>query len=159
MSSFSIFLALIIFVSFLLVLVIMVQNPKGGGLSSSFGGDSQQIGGVKKTTDFLDKSTWVLASLLLILILLSNLTIEKGTENKLIGFTLKERGIPRNGYKIFDSEQNEIGQVTSGTMSPILKKGIGMGYVKTSKGKLGTEILIQIRNKYVKSEIIKPPFI
>ena len=81
MSSFSIFLALIIFVSFLLVLVIMVQNPKGGGLSSSFGGDSQQIGGVKKTTDFLDKSTWVLASLLLILILLSNLTIEKGNES------------------------------------------------------------------------------
>ena len=63
MSSFSIFLALILIVCFLLVLVIMVQNPKGGGLSSSFGGDSQQIGGVKKTTDFLDKSTWVLASL------------------------------------------------------------------------------------------------
>tara|TARA_B110000467_G_scaffold16248_1_gene14205 strand:+ start:97 stop:435 length:339 start_codon:yes stop_codon:yes gene_type:complete len=81
MNSFSIFLALIIGVSFLLILVIMVQNPKGGGLSSSFGGDSQQIGGVKKTTDFLDKSTWVLASLLLILILLSNLTIDKGTEN------------------------------------------------------------------------------
>ena len=81
MSSFSIFLALIIGVSFLLILVIMVQNPKGGGLSSSFGGDSQQIGGVKKTTDFLDKSTWVLASLLLILILLSNLTIDKGTES------------------------------------------------------------------------------
>ncbi len=58
MSSFSIFLTLIIFVSFLLVLVIMVQNPKGGGLSSSFGGNSQQIGGVKKTGDFLDKSTW-----------------------------------------------------------------------------------------------------
>ena len=57
MSSFSIFLVLIISVSFLLVLVIMVQNPKGGGLSSSFGGDAQQIGGVKKTTDFLDKST------------------------------------------------------------------------------------------------------
>ena len=81
MSSFSIFLALIIFVSFLLVLAIMVQNPKGGGLSSSFGGDSQQIGGVKKTGDFLDKSTWVLASLLLILILLSNLTINKGNDN------------------------------------------------------------------------------
>ena len=81
MSSFSIFLALIIFVSFLLVLVIMVQNPKGGGLSSSFGGDSQQIAGVKKTGDFLDKSTWVLASLLLILILLSNLTINKGNDN------------------------------------------------------------------------------
>ena len=81
MSSFSIFLTLIIFVSFLLVLVIMVQNPKGGGLSSSFGGNSQQIGGVKKTGDFLDKSTWVLASLLLILILLSNMAIETGNKN------------------------------------------------------------------------------
>ena len=59
----------------------MVQNPKGGGLSSSFGGDSQQLGGVKKTTDFLDKSTWVLAGILLILILLSNLTVKKNTEN------------------------------------------------------------------------------
>lgn len=59
----------------------MVQNPKGGGLSSSFGGDSQQLGGVKKTTDFLDKSTWVLAGILLILILLSNLTVKKNAEN------------------------------------------------------------------------------
>ena len=81
MSSFSIFIVLILSVSFLLILVIMVQNPKGGGLSSSFGGDSQQLGGVKKTTDFLDKSTWVLAGILLILILLSNLTIKKNTEN------------------------------------------------------------------------------
>ena len=97
MSSFSIFLALIIFVSFLLVLVIMVQNPMGGGLSSSFGGDSQQIGGVKKTTDFLDKSTWDLASLLLILILLSNLTIEKGNESsdsKLLDPNQIETSIP-----------------------------------------------------------------
>ncbi len=59
----------------------MVQNPKGGGLSSSFGGDSQQIGGVKKTTDFLDNSTWVLATLLLVLILLSNLTIERNSSD------------------------------------------------------------------------------
>ena len=97
MSSFSIFLTLIIFVSFLLVLVIMVQNPKGGGLSSSFGGDSQQIGGVKKTSDFLDKSTWVLASLLLILILLSNLTSDKGNGNidsKLIDPNQIESSIP-----------------------------------------------------------------
>lgn len=55
----------------------MVQNPKGGGLSSSFGGGgSQQLGGVKKTGDFLDKSTWVLATLLIVLILLSNVTIQ-----------------------------------------------------------------------------------
>lgn len=70
MTTFYIFIALIIFVAFLLVVVIMVQNPKGGGLSSSFGGGgTQQLGGVKKTGDFLDKSTWVLSTTLLVLIL------------------------------------------------------------------------------------------
>ena len=69
MSTFTIFIGLIIFVAFLLVVVIMVQNPKGGGLSSSFGGGgTQQLGGVQKTTDFLDKSTWPLATLLFVLI-------------------------------------------------------------------------------------------
>ena len=86
-------------------------------------------------------------------------SIKNGIEKKIIGFVLNERGIPRKGYKIFDSKQNEIGVVTSGTMSPVLKKGIGMGYVKFSSAKLGSQILIQIRNKYVKSEIVKPPFI
>jgi len=62
-------------VAFLLIVVIMVQNPKGGGLGSSFGGETQQIGGVQKTTDFLDKSTWWLGMLMVILILLSNVTI------------------------------------------------------------------------------------
>tara|TARA_Y100000768_G_C23737956_1_gene567997 strand:+ start:105 stop:386 length:282 start_codon:yes stop_codon:yes gene_type:complete len=62
------------------VLVIMVQNPKGGGLASTFGGDSQQIGGVKKTTDFLDRSTWILASLLFLLILFSNITLNSGSD-------------------------------------------------------------------------------
>ena len=75
MSTFSIFLALIVFVAFLLVVVIMVQNPKGGGLSSAFGGGGSQLGGVQKTTDFLDKSTWALATILLVLILLSNVTV------------------------------------------------------------------------------------
>lgn len=80
MNTFTIFLALIVIVAFLLVVVIMVQNPKGGGLSSSFGGGgTQQLGGVKKTTDFLDKSTWTLAALMLVLILLSNLTIDFGS--------------------------------------------------------------------------------
>jgi aminomethyltransferase len=86
-------------------------------------------------------------------------SIENGIEKKLIGFVLNERGIPRKGYKIFDSKLNEIGIVTSGTMSPVLKKGIGMGYVKFPNVKLGSQILIQIRNKFVKSEIVKPPFI
>ena len=79
MGSFSIFIGLIIFVCLLLVLVVMVQNPKGGGLSSSFGGGGQQMGGVQKTSDFLDRSTWLLAGLLLILILLSNISL--GTDN------------------------------------------------------------------------------
>ncbi len=61
----------------MLVLVIMVQNPKGGGLSSSFGGSGNQVvGGVKKTGDFLDKSTWTLATLLIVLILLSNVSLK-----------------------------------------------------------------------------------
>ena len=82
MSTFTIFLALIVVVAFLLIVVIMVQNPKGGGLSSSFGGGgTQQLGGVKKTTDFLDKSTWYLATFLLVLILASNVAINKGTES------------------------------------------------------------------------------
>ncbi|MDB4270675.1 preprotein translocase subunit SecG [bacterium] len=77
MSTFSIFLILIIVVCLLLILVIMVQNPKGGGLSSSFGGGGTQIvGGVKKTGDFLDKSTWTLATLLIVLILLSNVALK-----------------------------------------------------------------------------------
>jgi preprotein translocase subunit SecG len=77
MTKFTIFLILIVVVAFLLVVVIMVQNPKGGGLSSSFGGGgTQQLGGVKKTGDFLDKSTWFLAALLISLILLSNVTID-----------------------------------------------------------------------------------
>tara|TARA_B100000941_G_scaffold274073_1_gene234902 strand:- start:1144 stop:1425 length:282 start_codon:yes stop_codon:yes gene_type:complete len=57
----------------------MVQNPKGGGLSSSFGGGGQQMGGVQNTSDFLDRSTWILAGLLLILILLSNISLDTGS--------------------------------------------------------------------------------
>lgn len=83
MTKFTIFLILIVIVAFLLVVVIMVQNPKGGGLSSSFGGGgTQQLGGVQKTTDFLDKSTWTLATILLALILLSNFAIHGGSETQ-----------------------------------------------------------------------------
>ena len=104
MSTFSIFVALIILVCFLLVLVIMVQNPKGGGLSSSFGGGTQQMGGVQKTSDFLDRSTWILATLLLALILVSNITLSSGndvTDSKL----LEDSSTPENfekGWEIFN---------------------------------------------------------
>ena len=99
MSTFTIFTALIILVCFLLILVVMVQNPKGGGLSSSSGGGgSQQVGGVQKTTDFLDRSTWVLATLLLALILISNVTLSDGQaagDSKLLnGETPTELTIP-----------------------------------------------------------------
>jgi len=95
MSTFTIFLILIIAVCFLLVLVIMVQNPKGGGLSSSFGGGGSQIvGGVKKTGDFLDKSTWTLAILLVVLILASNVALKGNfgnVDSKLLeGDTIEE---------------------------------------------------------------------
>ena len=73
MDTFSIFLVLITIVCFLLIIVIMVQNPKGGGLSSTLGG-SQMLGGVQKTTDFLDKSTWTFGTILIVLILLSSLS-------------------------------------------------------------------------------------
>jgi len=87
-TTFMIFLGLILLVCLLLMLVIMVQNPKGGGLSSSFGGGGTQIvGGVKKTGDFLDKSTWTLATILVVLILLSNVAVKgsfSGGDSKLL---------------------------------------------------------------------------
>ena len=95
MSTFSIFVALIVFVCFLLVLVIMVQNPKGGGLSSSFGGGTQQLGGVQKTSDFLDRSTWLLATLLLALILVSNITLSSGND-AIDSKLLEDSSIPEN---------------------------------------------------------------
>lgn len=78
--GFTGFLIAITIVCFLLILAIMVQNPKGGGLSSSFGG-SQQIGGFQKTTDFLDKSTWYLGIALIVLIFLSTLSFDNGGVN------------------------------------------------------------------------------
>ena len=107
MSTFSIFVALIVFVCFLLVLVIMVQNPKGGGLSTSFGGGTQQLGGVQKTSDFLDRSTWVLATLLLALILVSNITLSSGSDavdSKL----LEDSSIPENFENPIDQPIQEI---------------------------------------------------
>ncbi|MFP5438464.1 MAG: preprotein translocase subunit SecG [Bacteroidia bacterium] len=77
MINFTIFLVLITIVSFLLVMAVMVQNPKGGGLSSAIGGP-QIMGGVQKTTDFLDKSTWTLAAILVALIIFSSLSFGSG---------------------------------------------------------------------------------
>lgn len=83
----------------------------------------------------------------------------EGVEKRLKGFVLLERGIPRHGYEIVDGEGNVIGSVTSGTMSPMLKQGIGMGYLKKGFWKPETEIFIRIRNKDVKAKLVKPPFV
>ncbi|MDR9373261.1 MAG: preprotein translocase subunit SecG [Schleiferiaceae bacterium] len=70
------FAALIILVCILLIIIVLVQNPKGGGLSSSFGGGGTQVfGGVKKTTDFLDRGTWGLAIVLVVLVLFANVSL------------------------------------------------------------------------------------
>ena len=82
----------------------------------------------------------------------------EGTESKLIAFELLDRGIPRKDYEIEDVDGNLIGQVTSGTMGPSVKKAIGMGYVKSEHSNLGNKIFIKIRNKSISAEIIKLPF-
>ncbi len=83
---------------------------------------------------------------------------EEGVKRKLVGFELVERGIPRHGYEIVDANGNSIGTVTSGTMSPSLGKGIGMGYVTVEHSKIDTEIFIKIRNNNVKAKVVKTPF-
>jgi glycine cleavage system T protein (aminomethyltransferase) len=83
---------------------------------------------------------------------------EEGVNRRLKAFELDERGIPRQGYDIVNENGKKIGVVTSGTMSPSLKKGIGLGYVQTGYTKLGTKIFIQIRNKAVAATIVKLPF-
>ncbi len=83
---------------------------------------------------------------------------EDKPSRRLKAFEMIDRGIPRHEYKIEDAEGNEIGYVTSGTKSPMLKKGIGMGYVKTGFYKLDTEIFIRVRNKALKAKIVKAPF-
>ena len=82
----------------------------------------------------------------------------EGLKKRLVGFELLERGIPRQHYPILDKEGKPIGEVTSGTMSPMLNKGIGMGYVEVEHAKKETEILIGIRNKQVQARVIRPPF-
>ena len=83
---------------------------------------------------------------------------EQGPKRRLVGFELLERGIPRKGYDILDSDGNNIGVVTSGTMSPSLEKGIGMGYVLADQKGLGNKIFISIRKNSVPANIVKLPF-
>jgi len=83
---------------------------------------------------------------------------EEGVTRKLVGFELLERGIPRHDYEITDKEGAVIGIVTSGTMSPCLNKGIGMGYVPTAYAAPDSEIYIRIRKNDIPAKVVKTPF-
>ncbi|MEI6680477.1 MAG: glycine cleavage system aminomethyltransferase GcvT [Mariniphaga sp.] len=82
-----------------------------------------------------------------------------GVVRRLKGFEMIDRGIPRHGYEIVNAEGVVIGIVTSGTQSPVLEKGIGMGYVNSEYSASGTEIYILVRNKQLKAKVVKTPFI
>ncbi len=84
---------------------------------------------------------------------------EEGVSQKLVGFKLIDRGIPRHDYEIQDSEGNKIGRVTSGTQSPVLSQGIGLGYVRKEFTSPGSEIYIAVRNRKLKAEVSKLPLI
>ena len=83
---------------------------------------------------------------------------EEGVNRKLVGFEMIDRGIPRAGYEILDENGKPIGKVTSGTQSPSLGKGIGMGYVGTAFAEVDREIYISVRNRSLKARIVKMPF-
>lgn len=82
----------------------------------------------------------------------------RGPDRKLVAFELDDRGIPRKGYDIVDSSGRTIGEVTSGTMSPSLGKGIGLGYVPTVFADVDSKISIQIRKKAILATVVKLPF-
>ncbi len=90
-----------------------------------------------------------------------NLKAEKeaGVKRKLVGFTMEERGIPRSHYDIQDEAGNKIGEVTSGTQSPTLGVGIGLGYVQAEFAAPGTNVFINVRNKSLKAKVVKLPFV
>ncbi len=84
---------------------------------------------------------------------------EEGVKKKLVGFKMIDKGIPRHDYALKDSAGNVIGKVTSGTMSPMLGIGVGLGYVNTEHSAVGTEIFVDVRGKALKAQVSKTPFV
>ena len=102
-------------------------------------------------TKFTDKKDFIDKSLLL-------KQKKEGTEKMLKGFVMIDRGIPRQHYEVVDAGGEIIGEVTSGTMSPMMKQGIGMAYLKKGYWKPGSDIFIRIRNKDLKAKVVNLPF-
>ena len=84
---------------------------------------------------------------------------QEGVKRKLVGLEIIDRGIARKDYPIVNSDRKEIGMVTSGTMSPTLKKAIAMGYVATEFSEIGTEVFVKVRNKHIKAKVVQIPFL
>ena len=82
-----------------------------------------------------------------------------GVDKKLVAFEMIDKGIPRHGYDLEDEDGNIIGKVTSGTQSPMLRKGIGMGYVTTEFASPDTIIFVAVRKKKLKAQVRKLPFV
>jgi len=82
-----------------------------------------------------------------------------GLQNKLVGFEMIDKGIPRHDYEIKDAQGQTIGRVTSGTQSPSLQKAVGLGYVKTAFSTQDSEIFIAVRDKLLKAKVVKVPFL
>jgi aminomethyltransferase len=83
---------------------------------------------------------------------------EQGVGRKLVGFEMIDKGIARQHYPICNENGTKLGEVTSGTMSPSLKKAIGMGYVSIEHAKPGSQLFIEIRGKLLKAVVVKTPF-
>jgi aminomethyltransferase len=84
---------------------------------------------------------------------------EEGVTKKLVGFKMVDKGIPRHDYSIKDAAGTVIGKVTSGTMSPVLGIGIGLGYVTTANAAPGSDIYIDVRGRALKAQVSKLPLI
>lgn len=84
---------------------------------------------------------------------------EEGVTRKLVGLEMTEKGIPRQGYTLLNEVGEKIGEVTSGTLSPCLEIGVGMGYVKKEFAAVDTLIKVQVRNKQLTAKIVKLPFV
>jgi aminomethyltransferase len=83
---------------------------------------------------------------------------EAGITKRLVGFELVDRGVPRQGYDVVNQEGEKIGNVTSGTMAPSLKKAIGLAYIPKGMTAPGTEIYIAVRKKQLKAKVVTLPF-
>jgi aminomethyltransferase len=89
---------------------------------------------------------------------LKRVLAEGGPKRKLVGLEMTERGIARDGYAVFDLNSKEIGEVTSGSPAPFLKKNIAMAYVPTELAVLGSDVLVQVRSNMVRAQIVPLPF-